>query len=59
VSETDWDRFKISPQPDAPLLIEALRTRFSLGLWPSKPSTNSVVECDVHVRKIEIFPRYL
>ena len=26
VSETGWDRFKISPQPDAPTLVEAMRT---------------------------------
>jgi len=26
VSETRWDCFKISPQPDAPTLIEAMRT---------------------------------
>ena len=26
VSEAGWDRFKISPQPDAPTLVEAMRT---------------------------------
>ena len=26
VSEAGWDRFKISPQPDAPTLVEAIRT---------------------------------
>jgi len=26
VSEASWDRFKISPQPDAPTLVEAMRT---------------------------------
>ena len=29
VSEAGWDRFKISPQPDAPTLVEAMRTVYS------------------------------
>ena len=29
VSKTSWDRCKISPQPDAPTLVEAMRTVYS------------------------------
>jgi len=32
VSEAGWDRFKISPQPDVPLLVEALRTVYGPSL---------------------------
>jgi len=32
VSEAGWDRFKISPQPDVPSLVEALRTVYDPSL---------------------------
>ena len=35
VSEAGWDRFKISPQPDAPTLVEAMRTIYGPVLVPT------------------------
>ena len=35
VSEAGWDRFKISPQPDAPTLVEAMRTVYGLVPVPT------------------------
>jgi len=50
VSEAGWDHFKISPQPDAPTLIEAMRTIYSLVSIPT-PSPN--VEMAVDTPKVE------
>jgi len=35
VSEAGWDRFKISPQPNAPTLVEAIRTVYGLVPVPT------------------------
>ena len=50
VSEASWDRFKISPQPDAPTLVEAMRTVYGPVPVPT-PSLN--VEMDVDAPKTE------
>ena len=46
ISESDWDRFKVLPQTNAPTLIEAMRTVYSPNPI-STPSPN--VEMDVDV----------
>ena len=44
ISESDWDRFKVSPQTNAPTLVEAMRTVYG----PNPISTPSPdVEMDV------------
>ena len=37
MSESDWDRFKVSPQTNAPTLVEAMRTVYG----PNHISTSS------------------
>jgi len=37
VSASEWDHFKISPTPDAPSLVEAMRTLYSPSV-PEEPS---------------------
>ena len=50
VSEAGWDRFKISPQPDAPTLVEAMRTVYGSVPVPT-PSPN--VEMAVNAPEAE------
>ena len=40
VSAAGWDRFKISPQPDSPSLVEAMRTLYGPNL-PQEPSPDT------------------
>jgi len=40
VSAAGWDRFKVSPQPDSPSLVEAMRTLYGSNL-PQKPSPDT------------------
>jgi len=49
VSEASWDHFKILPQPDAPTLVEAMRTVYSSIPIP----TSSNVEMAVNALEIE------
>ena len=37
VSAAGWDRFKVSPQPNSPSLVEAMRTLYGPNL-PQEPS---------------------
>jgi len=50
VSEAGWDHFKISPQPDAPTLVEAMRTVY--GPVPV-PTPSPDVEMDVDAPEAE------
>jgi len=50
VSEASWDRFKISPQSDAPTLVEAMRTVYGPVSIPT-PSSN--VEMAVDALEVE------
>ena len=45
ISETGWDRFKISPQPDAPTLVEAMKTVYGPISVPT-PSPNVEMAVD-------------
>ena len=45
VSEAGWDCFKISPQPDAPTLVEAMRTVYGPVPIPT-PSPNMEMAVD-------------
>ena len=45
VSEAGWDRFKISPQPDASTLVEAMRTVYGPVPIPT-PSPNMEMAVD-------------
>jgi len=45
VSTAGWDRFKISPQPDSPLLVEAMRTLYGPNL-PQEPSLDTEMAVD-------------
>jgi len=45
VSAVGWDRFKISPQPDSPSLVEAMRTLYGPNL-PQEPSLNTEMAVD-------------
>jgi len=45
VSAAGWDRFKISPQPDSPSLVEAMRTLYSPNL-PQEPSLDTEMAVD-------------
>jgi len=40
-----WDRFKISPQPDSPSLVEAMRTLYGPNL-PQEPSLDTEMAVD-------------
>ena len=40
MSVAGWDRFKVSPQPDSPSLVEAMRTLYGSNL-PQKPSPDT------------------
>jgi len=40
VSAAGWDRFKVSPQPDSPSLVEAMRTFYGPNL-PQEPSLDT------------------
>ena len=50
VSEAGWDRFKISPQPDTPTLVEAMRTVYGPSPVPT-PSPD--VEMAVNAPEVE------
>jgi len=45
VSKAGWDCFKISPQPDAPTLVEAMRTVYGPVLIPT-PSPDAEIAVD-------------
>ena len=45
VSAAGWDRFKISPQPNSPSLVEAMRTFYGPNL-PQEPSLNTEMAVD-------------
>jgi len=45
VSAAGWDHFKISPQPDSPSLVEAMRTLYGLNL-PQEPSPDTEMAVD-------------
>ena len=48
VSEAGWDRFKISPQPDASTLVEAMRTIYGPVPVPT-PSPNVKIAVEMAV----------
>jgi len=45
VSAAGWDRFKVSPQPDLPSLVEAMRTFYGPNL-PQEPSPDTEMAVD-------------
>jgi len=45
VSAAEWDYFKVSPQPDSPLLVEAIRTLYGPNL-PQEPSLDTEMAVD-------------
>jgi len=45
VSVAGWDHFKISPQPNSPSLVEAMRTLYSSNL-PQEPSLDTEMAVD-------------
>jgi len=45
VSAAGWDRFKVSPQPDLSLLVEAMRTLYGPNL-PQEPSPDTEMAVD-------------
>ena len=45
VSAVEWDCFKISPQPDSPSLVEAMRTLYGPNL-PQEPSPDTEMAVD-------------
>jgi len=45
VSAVGWDRFKVSPQPDSPSLVEAMRTLYGPNL-PQEPSLDNEMAVD-------------
>jgi len=45
VSTAEWDRFKISPQPDSPSLVEAMRTLYGPNL-SQEPSPDTEMAVD-------------
>ena len=45
VSAAGWDRFKGLPQPDSPLLVEAIRTLYGPNL-PQEPSSDTEMAVD-------------
>jgi len=45
VSTARWDGFKVSPQPDSPSLVEAMRTLYGPNS-PQKPSPNTEMAVD-------------
>ena len=48
--ESGWNRFKVSPQTNAPTLVEAMRTVYS----PKPiPTPSSDVEMDVEALEVE------
>ena len=50
ISESGWDRFKVSPQTNAPTLVEAMRTVYGPNPIPT-PSPD--VEMEVDVSEVE------
>ena len=45
VSAAGWDRFKVSPQPNSPSLVEAIRTLYGPNL-PQEPSLDTEMAVD-------------
>jgi len=45
MSAAGWDHFKVSPQPDSPLLVEAMRTLYGPNL-PQEPSLDTEMAVD-------------
>jgi len=45
ISAAGWDRFKVSPQPDLPLLVEAMRTLYGPNL-PQELSPDTEMAVD-------------
>ena len=45
VSAAEWDRFKVSPQSDSPLLVKAMRTLYGPNL-PQEPSLDTEMAVD-------------
>ena len=45
MSASEWDHFKISPTPDAPSLVEAMRTLYSPSV-PKEPSPDVEMAID-------------
>jgi len=45
VSVAGWDRFKVSPQPDSPSLVEAMRTLYGSNL-PQESSLDTEIAVD-------------
>ena len=45
VSVAGWDRFKVSPQPDSPSLVEVMRTLYGPNL-PQEPSPDTEIAVD-------------
>jgi len=42
VSAAGWDCFKVSPQPDSPSLVEAMRTLYGPNLPQEPPLDNEM-----------------
>jgi len=45
VSAAEWDRFKVSPQPNSPSLVETMRTFYGPNL-PQEPSPDTEMAVD-------------
>ena len=45
MSAAGWDCFKVSPQPNSPSLVEAMRTLYGSNL-PQKPSPDTEMAVD-------------
>jgi len=45
MSAVGWDCFKVSPQPDSPSLVEAIKTLYGPNL-PQEPSSDTEIAVD-------------